>query len=293
MSVFLNAAKNGIVLLILALVSACGRRNMETTASPVTDMLNDQQVASLASKKIFFGHQSVGNNVIKGIRDLAILDPRLKLNIVKSPDPQSIASPALVEFDIGQNGNPQSKIDAFASVLNKGMGAQGGIAMFKFCYVDIESSTDIAGMFAGYRDAISALKTKYPSLKIVHVTVPLTAVEPAAKAWIKRLLGKATRQEVNVKRNEFNDLMRQTYAGIDPIFDLAEVESTYGNGSRSYFMQGNARIYTLAPEFTADGGHLNGVGRRMAAERLLLVLAQLDVTSPTAGPSHASQYISH
>jgi lysophospholipase L1-like esterase len=118
-------------------------------------------------------------------------------------------------------------------------------------------------------------------------------VEPPAKAWIKRLLGKATRQEVNVKRNEFNDLMRQTYAGIDPIFDLAEVESTHGNGSRSYFMQGDEKIYTLAPEFTTDGGHLNEVGRRMAAERLLLVLAQSDVTSPTSGPSHASQYISH
>jgi len=248
---------------------------LETTASPNPNMLSDQQVASLTAKRIFFGHQSVGNNIIQGIRDLASVDPQLKLNLVKSSDPQSVSGPAFVEFEIGQNGNPQSKIDAFAAVLDKGVAAQGGIAMFKFCYVDIESSTNIPKMFVGYRNGISTLKARYPSLKIVHVTVPLTTVEPASKAWIKRLLGRVTLQDVNVKRNEFNNLMRQTYAGIDAIFDLAEVESTHGDGSRSYFTRGNEKIYTLAPEFTADGGHLNEVGRRVAAARLLFILAQL------------------
>jgi hypothetical protein len=100
-------------------------------------------------------------------------------------------------------------------------------------------------------------------------------VEPPAKAWIKSQLGRVTLQDVNVKRNQFNNLMRQTYAGTDPIFDLAEVESTHGDLSRSYFTRGNEKIYTLAPEFTADSGHLNEVGRRVAAERLLFVLAQL------------------
>lgn len=275
MGMFANAARNGVVLLLLAALSACGKKTMETSASPNLDTLSDGEVANLTAKKIFFGHQSVGNNIIQGIRDLASVDPRLNLNLVKSSDPQSVAGPAFVEFEIGQNGNPQSKIDAFTEVLDKGMGAQGGIAMFKFCYVDIGSSTDILKMFADYRDRISTLKTKYPSLKIVHITVPLTTVEPAPKAWIKRLLGRTTLQDVNVKRNEFNELMRQTYAETDPIFDLAEVESTHGDGSRSYFVRGNEKVYTLAPEFTADGGHLNEVGRRVAAERLLFVLAQL------------------
>jgi hypothetical protein len=239
-------------------------------------MLNDHQIANLVSKKILFGHQSVGSNIISGIRDLAIADPRLKLRIVKSSDPQSIPGPALVEFNIGENGNPQAKLDAFTAVLDKGMGTQGGIAMFKFCYVDIESSTDIAKMTAAYQNAISALKHRYPLLEIVHVTMPLTSEEPTVKARIKRLLGRATREELNVKRNHFNDLMRRRYAGIEPIFDLAEVESTYHDGSRSFFVRNNDKVYTLAPEYTLDGGHLNEPGRRLAAEKLLHVCSQLE-----------------
>jgi hypothetical protein len=201
------------------------------------------------------------------------------LNIVKSADPQSVPGPAFVEFNIGDNGNPRSKIDAFTAVLDKGMGAQGGIAMFKLCFVDIDSATDIPKLAAAYRDAIAALKKKYPLLEIVHITVPLTAPEPLAKAWVKTLLGRTTRLDLNVKREEFNELLRRAYTGTDPIFDLAQVESTHIGGSRSYFMQGNQRIYTLAAEFSADGGHLNEVGRRRAAEQLLVLLASMDPTS--------------
>ena len=272
---FGKAMRNGVVLFLLTVLCSCGKRTLEITASPDSDMLSDQQIASLTAKKIFFGHQSVGNNIIQGIRDLASADPRLRLNLVKSSDPQLVSGPAFVEFEIGQNGNPQSKIHAFTEVLEKGMGAQGGVAMFKFCYVDIDSSTDVPKMFDSYRAGISALKARYPSLKIVHVTVPLTTVEPAAKAWIKSLLGRVTLQELNVKRNQFNNLMRQVYAGKDPMFDLAEVESTHGDGSRSYFTQGNEKIYALASEFTADGGHLNEAGRQVTAARLLHVIAQL------------------
>ena len=248
---------------------------METTTASNPPGLSDQQIASLASKKIFFGHRSVGNNIVEGIKDLISEDPRLKINIVKSADPQSLSGPAFVEFEIGQNGDPQSKNRAFGAILDKGMGAQGGVAMYKYCYADIDSSTDVHAMFESYRQAAQTLKAKYPTLKLVHITVPLTTVEPTVKAWAKRLLGKATSQDSNVKRHRFNQLLKQTYAGADSIFDLAEVESTHRDGSRSFFMRGNERIYTLAPELTFDGGHLNEAGRRAAAGQMLLVLSQL------------------
>ncbi len=267
--------KRSAVFVLLAAFSACGKGTVGTATPSNPNVLTDQQIAAVMAKKIFFGHQSVGNNIVQGIRDLEKVDPRLKLNITKSPDPQSVVGPAFVEFEIGQNGNPQSKIDSFAAILDKGMGAQGGIAMFKFCYVDIDASTDVPAMFAGYRDAMSTLKERYPSLKIVHVTAPLTTVEPAAKAWIKSLLGKATLRAANVKRNQFNNLMRQTYAGRATLFDLAAIESTRSDGSRSYFTRGSENVYTLAPEYTVDGGHLNEAGRRAVAAQLLLALARL------------------
>jgi len=270
-----GAIFTALIAIPLVLISACERKMSKPDLAPKPQMLTDQQIASLTSKKIFFGHHSVGNNILQGVRDLAATDQRLKLNIVKSPDPQSIPGPALVEFEVGRNGDPQSKIDTFAAILDKGMGAEGGIAMFKFCYVDINSSTDIPRMFASYRDRVAAMRAKYPAWKPVHITVPLTAAQASAKDLVKSVLGRATARDLAVKRNQFNTLMRQTYGGVDPIFDLAEVESTHGDGSRSYFMRGNEKIYTLAPEFTDDGGHLNEAGRRVAAERLLSVIAQL------------------
>lgn len=248
---------------------------MESTSVSKGATLSDQQVQILGTKKVFFGHQSVGGNIIQGIRDLRVADPRLKLNIVHSAEPESLLAPAFVDFEVGNNGNPQSKNEAFAAILEKGMGKQGGIAMFKYCYVDIDSSTNVQQMFESYRKEITVLKLKYPLLQFVHITVPLTTVEPATKAWIKTILGRTTARNINAKRNEFNKLLRENYAGTDPIFDLAEVESTHPDGSRSYFMSNNEKIYTMAPEFTTDGGHLNEAGQRAAAERLLLVLAKL------------------
>lgn len=255
---------------LFALSCAKGVSPIEATNSP---MFTDQQIASLNSKKIFFGHKSVGNNILDGVRDLAGSEPRLKLNIVRSSDPLSISGPALVEFEIGQNGDPKSKMDAFAAILDKGYGAQGGIALFKFCYIDVGSSTDVAQMFGQYRDRVTALKAQYPAWRAVHVTVPLTRAEVGPKAWAKRLLGRTTSQDVNIKRNQFNTLIRQTYGTTDPIFDLAEVESTHADGTRSFFTRGGEKIYVLAPEYASDSGHLNREGSLVAAQKFLSVLA--------------------
>ena len=270
-----NIVRNAIVLFLVVATSGCGKRASRTADARSRPFLSEQEIARLASEKVFFGHQSVGSNIIDGIRDVLKTDPRLKLKIVTSSDPQAVAGPALIEFKIGQNGNPRLKDEVFAVILDKGMGKQGGIVMYKYCYLDIDSSTDVGTIFDTYRGKIRMLKTKYRAVKVAHITMPLTTVESAPKAWIKSKLGRVTARDLTVKRNQFNTLLKQTYAGVDPVFDLAEVESTHRDGSRSYFMRNNAKVYTLAPEFTIDGGHLNEIGRRTAAEQFLLFLGSL------------------
>jgi lysophospholipase L1-like esterase len=176
-----------------------------------------------------------------------------------------------VESHIGQNTDPQSKNADFLNVINQGF---TGIAMFKYCYVDIGGTTDIQQMFKAYQATIDEVRRNHPGVRIVHITVPLTTVDSSAKAWLKGVLGRNTAQDDNLKRNHFNALLRQTY-GQEPIFDLAEVESTHSDGSRSYFKNGNEIIYTLAAEYTTDGGHFNQAGRQRAAGQLLQVLAKL------------------
>jgi hypothetical protein len=237
--------------------------------------MNDHEFAALETKRIFFGHKSVGDNIVGGIRDLMLRNPRLKLNIVRSQNPETIQGPALIEYHIGKNGDPQSKNNDFAAILGNGLGAQGGIAMLKYCYADINASTNVQNMFEAYRRRIAALKEQYPLLRIVHSTVPLTTVEPAPKAWLKSRMGKKTARDANAKRQEFNQLLRNAYAHTDPVFDLAEVESTRPDGTRAYFMRGGTKVEMLVPEYTTDGGHLNEIGRRAAADRLARILARL------------------
>jgi lysophospholipase L1-like esterase len=111
------------------------------------------------------------------------------------------------------------------------------------------------------------------------VTMPLTeATAPnPVKSLVKRLIGRPEAHELgrNVKRNRFNDLLRHEYSGKEPLFDLAGIESTRPDSSRSYFTREGLRIYTLASEYSSDGGHLNALGRRVAAAQLLSFLAGL------------------
>ena len=250
----------------------CARNNVEQAR---INRFSPEQIQRLTALKIFFGHKSVGDNILQGVRDLQAEDSRLTLNLVNSDHPASVPGPALIEAQIGENRNPESKDMAFLAALEQGLGANQGVVLHKYCFVDIDASTNVQQLFQSYRRGVDELKAKHPELKVVHVTVPLTTVEPTIKAWIKGVLGRTTDREAAVKRHQFNRLLRDTYAGSEPIFDLAEVESTGSDGSRTYFMHDNDKVYTLVPQYTTDGGHLNELGRRRAAEALLLVLSQV------------------
>lgn len=235
--------------------------------------LGNEEIAKLESVTVFFGHKSVGVNILEGIKSLMASDTRLKLNLVRCSQPASVRGPAFIEDEIGENGNPSSKNAAFYSALRAGLGPQGGIAMYKYCYVDITDSSNVAELFKQYRRGIELLSAGHPNVKFVHVTAPLTTVEPAAKAWVKAMIGRPTARAANIKRNEFNDLVRKTYPP-NSILDLAKAESTRPDGSRSYFNAGGKQIYVLAEEYTTDGGHLNTIGSEVAAREMLKTLAK-------------------
>ncbi len=235
--------------------------------------LSEDELQNLSSMKAFFGHQSVGRNILDGVRSMMAEDPRLKLNLVRSSEPASVRGPAFIDAEIGANGDPLSKNAAFAAALRAGLGREGGVAFYKYCYVDITDTTNVAKLFEDYRRDFERLRAAHPEVTFIHVTTPLTTVEPAAKAWLKNVLGRHTARAANEKRNEFNDLLRRTYAE-DSIFDLAKVESTRPDGTRSYFQIGDKPIYSLAEEYTPDGGHLNSIGSEAAARELLKTLAK-------------------
>jgi hypothetical protein len=233
----------------------------------------------LAKKRILFGHQSVGDNIIMGMTDLIKDNPSIRLSIKQISSPDDLAPGTFVHFPVGENEKAPSKIKDFATKIQQGLGSKVDIALFKFCFVDIDSNTDVERLFQEYRDSMASMKKNYPAVTFVHVTVPLLRKERTTiKGLIDRIVGRPGGffgDSHNIKRNEYNDLIRKLYSGNEPIFDLAAVESTHPNGTLETFNSGGKRYYALAPEYTGDGGHLNALGRKVVAEQFLLFLAVL------------------
>ena len=111
--------------------------------------------------------------------------------------------------------------------------------------------------------------------------MPITAVEPAWKRVVKRMLGRVTELELNARRQTFNDRLRGRF-GPNSLLDVARIESTRPDGTRCRHEVGGIQIETLPREFTHDGAHLNERGRRHVAAGFLAAATR--VADPTAGP---------
>jgi len=233
----------------------------------------------LAEKKIFFGHQSVGFNIVEGLKDVMKEHDYITLNIVETNDPADFDQPIFAHAKVGHNLDPTSKINAFCDIMDSGVGDKADIAFFKFCYVDIMRDSEPKQIFNRYTGAMNELSRRYPQTTFLHVTVPVCSVPRSAKkvvkSLIKRLIGRPGVFEDNVKRWEYNALLNDAYGKQQEFFDLALTETVGLNGFRAYMKKGDQKVFIMLPQYTTDGGHLNEEGRKIVAEQLLIVLAEL------------------
>ena len=268
-----------ILFMATLLVPACEGEKMDekARASQLLEGIPESVWKNLSGKKIYFGHRSVGTNLVNGIGDVLKENPGIQLNILETDDPKSFEAPLFGHSLIGENGNPRSKCDAFVKVMERGVGDRVDIAFFKFCFADIHADTAVKDVFQYYRSTMESLKQRYPRTTFIHVTVPLTVSKVTLKTWIKKTIGaqRIWEYDHNIKRNEFNGMVRGEYGGKEYIYDLEEAESTYPDGRRCSFTKEGQVYYSLVPEYTLDGSHLDQVGRRQAAEKLLKLLADL------------------
>jgi hypothetical protein len=238
--------------------------------------LSAQDLQAATKKKVFFGHQSVGYDIVQGIEDVLKENPAVAFPITESAEAQVFSGPVLAHAPVGRNSDPASKINDFAQKIRAGVGDRADVAVLKFCYADFERNTDAAQVFAMYKAAISELSHTYPKTRFMHVTTPLKATSNGWKTKIKSLLGKPHSFIAdNVRRDEYNKLLRQEYAGKEPFFDLAAIEATRADGSGSFDKAEGRNIPSLAAEYTRDSGHLNELGRKYVAQQFLRVLASL------------------
>lgn len=218
--------------------------------------VTNAQLTRAAARRVLFGHQSVGMNILDGVATVY--------------SDRGLAQPAVLEWPsthpsggfvshayIGENEAPLGKIADFADHVRVTDGID--VAVMKLCFVDIVQGTDAQAVFRRYRDTMADLASRRPGVALVYTTVPLTV---------------GAGQD-NAVRQRFNSLIRNEYADTGRLFDIAAVESTRPDGSR--LLAGGGTYLTLNPAYASDEGHLNERGAaRVAAGFLRTIAAAAD-----------------
>ena len=271
--------RNNVAFALVAAValSACGKPQQTSDASTQTGIDMEQvrrDFETVASARILLGHQSVGRDVIAGLKSLAA-ESRTALRVVEIDGVPPDDGPGLFSNHIGNNGDPGSKCEAFGQLLLHPERPQYDVAMMKFCYADLREGTPMSAdeMLDRYERLTRSIREQRPDVRLVHVTMPLKAEPIGKKTWLKRKLGMSVDgDDANVHRNKFNEGLRARY-GKEPMLDLATLESTLPDGTRSSFERDGKTVYQLAGHYTHDGGHLNEIGKRRAAIAFVRTLA--------------------
>ena len=229
-----------------------------------------KKIKVISQKNIYFGHRSVGENIIIGLNKIISENGQNELIIKELKDNSKFEGNYFIHSNIGNNGDPKSKFEEFTSIVNNLANKNLDIAMMKLCFVDITKNTNIDDVFKSYVAMIDSLKNKYPDLTIIHFSVPLKS-KPSLINNIKDIIKGRNNYDPqdNLARNKFNELLFSKYSKED-IFDLAEVESTYPDGKRESIIVDGKPCYFLIKDYTDDGGHLNESGRQTVAEKLIM-----------------------
>ncbi|WP_333875057.1 hypothetical protein [Methylobacter sp.] len=254
-----------LVALTMLALSGCNQSKREEPLMTSTQISGSEWQA-LEKKRVVFGHQSVGWNILNGVERLAARD-RVNLDIHEQRTTPAVEG--ISHFPIGSNGDPISKIHDFAAAIDAGAAQGADVAMMKLCYADFNAVTDARQVANAYIASLESLAQRHPNTSFVAVTVPLTAVQTGPKAWIKQLVGKQPSEYLeNVKRAEFNTQLRERYLMTGRLFDLARTEAESAGKYCRAEVNGQT-VETLCPELTTDGGHLNERGQELVATAFL------------------------
>lgn len=231
----------------------------------------------LATKRVFFAHQSVGDNILGAVPEVGAQAGGQAPQIVELGSAGTLpelAQGTILHSHVGVNGDPQGKLTDFAAQLRAGVGKQVDAAVLKFCYVDIGAGTDVRALFEDYRSTLAQLGAEFPQVAFVPATAPLTT-EDGVRQAAKNLLG---RTSDNTARESYNALVRAEYGQSGRLFDIAAIESTRPDGSR-VSRSADAQVhFALYSGYASDEGHLNSVGAKRAAGEFLATVSRASST---------------
>lgn len=256
-----------VLLICLALSAFLGEARMNNSD-------NQPDLLAVKHARILFGHQSVGENILQGIQEIAVNSGQEAPKRVRLPKEKAGSEAFLADSRIGTNGDPGSKCADFLKVVRMFPRDGLDVVVMKFCYDDVTAQTDVRAVLNMYHRVVDSIRAADSHLVVVHCTVPLTVRTSPWKRFVKWILRRDESSDVdNARRSEYNALLRGEYHN-EPIFDIAAYESTQPDGTRNSFAIDGKESYSLAGQYSEDGGHLNLLGRKVLATEFLRVLAE-------------------
>ena len=258
------------------------------------DAVPTERWALLRERRIYFAHQSVGGNMMRGLGAILRARPAIDIPTRRLTAPSreipttargAFEAPGLVHGPAGPNGDPVAQFQSFERFVTGAGGESIDVAFVKLCYADISASTDVDALIARYAAMVERIRKARPGLAVLHATVPLKSVDQGAKGAVKRLAGGGTGPS-NAARGRYNVLLRARFPKRE-IVDIARAESRELDGTEETTMVAGVAWPVLCARYTSDGGHLNELGQVVVARALLLALAEH--ASPSASGSRGNE----
>ena len=233
----------------------------------------------IKGKSVFFGHQSVGRNILEGIR---LMDPdSSEIAVIRSSDRQDIPEhPNVVHIlhnVIGRNTDPMSKISDFQAFMTEDFGGRVDYAIMKFCYVDVYGKNTVEEIYSQYMSTMLELERTFPETTFLYTTMPLTTPYSGWKDRIKKVLGREVSGfQGNMERAQFNERLRNNPDVSGRLFDIAKAEAVSPDGDRVTVRLQNTEYEALVPGYSTDGGHLNDAGKIHLAVKFIKTLDEIE-----------------
>ncbi len=263
------------VALVTVVVLSCMGRGTVASGESGRSTLSAATLEAVAARRVFFGHQSVGANIISAIPTVFAEAGVEGPGIVQTTSPSDASGAVIMHTLIGANRDPLGKMRDFESMIRGGVGDTVEVALMKLCFVDIDSRSDVVAVFDAYVDSMARLERDYPEVTFLHSTVPLTT-KRGLMSWLRSGLGGDDHAGPadNVAREEYNALMRSKYGGSGRLFDLAGAEADPAGGQAAPHSWNGRPYYELQDAYASDSGHLNAYGGVVVAAELLATIGR-------------------
>ena len=176
------------IVILSILFTACSDKGQQDESKILKKEISKTALNKLSEKRIFFGHRSVGNNILQGIDDILTQYPGINLKILKYEEVKSSKDNGIIHAWIDQNGSPQSIAEDYTRMVEKLPGKEMDFALIRF--TPWYGKKDMDEILKDYTIAIEQLKQRHSKTVFIHGTFPLNHSKTSFKTWIKKLTGK-------------------------------------------------------------------------------------------------------